>query len=124
MRILNTTIFAAFIAISFMGVARADEISGNPVLRDPEQVREQIERLYRLEQAFLACDQVRMTGQDLKRLDDAIADIEMTSGLPASDFESIYDQVEKAATESPDAFCSAMSDATGDLRAMPISEWK
>ena len=122
MRILKQSLFAAFLAIAATGVVRADNQANTPAVRDPEQVREQIERLYRLEQAFLVCDHVRVTGHDLARLDDAIAEFEETSGIPEKDLEAIYEQVENAAAESADAFCSEMTGAVGEIRAIPVAD--
>lgn len=121
MHMLKTAFFASFFATTLVGAAMADR-NASTSLRNPEIAREQIERLYRLEQAFLACDNVRLTGQDLKRLDDAISEFELTSGLAASDLETIYEQVEAAATDAPGNFCADMQDVTGEIRSIPVSE--
>ena len=121
MRNLNRTIFAALLAVASTGAALAQAEFTTPALRDPEQMREHIERLYRLEQAFLTCDHVRVSGTDLKRLDSAIAELELASGLPSAELEVIYEQVEIAAV-AEGAFCAEMPDATRDIQAVSISE--
>ncbi len=121
MRILTTTLFAAFLASATIGSAAADQ-NVSSIARNPELAREQIERLYRLEQAFLACDEVRLTGHDLKKLDDAIAEFEDTSGLAESELETIYQQVEAAASDAPGNFCADMTNVSGEIRAIPVSE--
>jgi hypothetical protein len=121
MRILTSTIAAAFLSTSVIGSAFAiqNTIKMPP---DPEFVREKIERLYRLEQAFLACDHVRLTGRDLKKLDEAISEVEFSSGLTAAELEGIYAQVETAASDTQAKFCSDMSDVPGEIRAIRASE--
>ncbi len=114
-------IFAAcFFAMTACTAALADQDLGRPGIRHPEQIREQIEHLYRLEQAFLVCDHVRVTGVDLTRLDDAIADAELTSGIAEAELETIYEQVEKSAGKHQDAFCSAMTDAVRNIRELAM----
>jgi YbbR domain-containing protein len=121
MRRIHRTLLAAFFATSLVSVANADNAAVN-MPHHPEQMREQIERLYRLEQAFVTCEQVRMTGHDLKRLDDAIAEFEAISGLSENDLESIYEQVENAAAEKTEAFCADIPDFSADLRPEPASQ--
>ena len=121
MRKLNRMLFAALLAVAPTGAALAQSEFTTPVLRDPEQLREHIERLYRLEQAFLTCDHVRVSGADLKRLDSAIAELELVSGLPSAELEAIYEQVEIAAV-AESAFCAEMPEATRDIQSVSISE--
>jgi len=121
MRILTHTIAAAFLATSFIGSAFAVQNSAK-MPPDPELVREQIERLYRLEQAFLACDHVRLTGHDLKKLDEAISEVELASGLTESELEGIYAHVETASSDTQVKCWSDMSDGPGEIRAIPASE--
>lgn len=121
MRTLHRPFLAAVLAI-LTGTAA---FAGAPTTnfgQDPEHAREQIERLYRLEQAFLTCDRISMTGHDLKRLDEEISEAEYASGLPSSELEALYEEVETAAAQSPENLCADPA-ATGDaLRAIPASK--
>lgn len=120
MKNMRHIIFAAFCGMASINLALAAEKMVD-IVRDPEQTREQIERLYRLEQAFLVCDQVRLTGHDLKRLDSAIAEFEHASGLAVEELESIYGQIEASVSASPSQFCSDMVDVADNIRAFPAS---
>ncbi len=61
------SLIACFFAMAAIGVARADQDLSKSGIRHPEQVREQIEHLYQLEQAFLVCEHVRVIPSPLMR---------------------------------------------------------
>ena len=122
MRKYTAPLLAIFLATLSAGAACADAKSGNAVPRDPEQARELIEHLYKLEQAFAVCDDVRVTGSDLMRLEDAIADVEQSAGIAASDLEAIYDQVETLAAGNPASFCSEIGDASAGIKTIAVEQ--
>ncbi len=121
MSTLKHTLFAAFLTFASTGSALSDDKFSQTTVRDPEQARELIERLYRLEQAFLQCSNVMMTGRELKQLDTAILEVELTSGIAGSDLESIYEQVENAAS-APETFCAGMTSAAMEVQAIPVMQ--
>ena len=120
MRHLTIAAWAASFFLATGHLALANE-SPAPSLRDPEQARDMIERLYKIEQAFFVCDGLRMTGADLIKLDDAIAEIEESTVIPAGELQAMYEQVERAAQDASDVFCDEMSGAAGEIRAIRVS---
>lgn len=120
MRTFHMTSLALVLSV-LAGTAAFAGSGAAQIAQHPEHAREQIERLYRLEQAFLACEQISMTGHDLKRLDDAINEAELASGLSSAELETLYEEVERTAVQSPENLCADAGVSDEMLRAIPAS---